>query len=67
MLLSVPGSIILYSISLCEWELLKTRDFGNMKTPLPGVRDGKILHSIKLSTSQCMKSKWGKIQKTIEM
>lgn len=38
-----------------------------MKTPLPGVRDGKIPHSIKSYTAQCMKSKLGRIQKTTEM
>lgn len=27
-------------------------DFGNMKTRLSGVRDGKIAHSIKSNTSQ---------------
>lgn len=38
-----------------------------MKTPLPGVRDGQIAHSIKSNASQCMKSKLGEIQWTTEM
>lgn len=38
-----------------------------MKTPLPGIRDGKTPHGIKSNTSQCMESKLAKIQQTTEM
>lgn len=42
--------------------ITEDRDFGNMKTPLPEVRDEKMPHSIKSYTSQCMNSKLGRIQ-----